>query len=93
MSPLGGARACQLSGRGRLLRLFDCGVLRSSVPRDRGRLQGCPRTQAAASHLWEVPRVRGEDTLSATHPTRLETRTKESNMCASQWALRTPQAQ
>lgn len=31
--------------------------------------------------------------LSAFHPTRLETRTKESNMRASHWAVRNPKAQ
>ena len=31
--------------------------------------------------------------LSAHHPTRLETRTKESNMRASHWAVRNPKAQ
>ncbi len=32
-------------------------------------------------------------TASAPHPTRLETRTKESNTRASHWALRNPKAQ
>ena len=31
--------------------------------------------------------------LSALHPTRLETRTKESNMRASHWVVRNPKAQ
>jgi hypothetical protein len=31
--------------------------------------------------------------LSAFHPTRLETRTKESNMRASHWVVRNPKAQ
>ena len=32
--------------------------------------------------------VPGSDVLSVTHPTRLETRTKESNMGASHWVVK-----
>ncbi|CAK8697711.1 unnamed protein product [Clavelina lepadiformis] len=35
--------------------------------------------------------ARGPRLMSATFPTRLETRTKESNMCASRGAVRNPQ--
>ena len=32
--------------------------------------------------------VPGSDVLSVTHPTRLETRTKESNIHASYWVVK-----
>lgn len=38
-------------------------------------------------------RTRLVASMSAFHPTRLETRTKESNMRASHWAVRNPKAQ
>jgi hypothetical protein len=52
----------------------------SSVPADRGRA-------AAAAIRADSGSVANR---SVTRPTRLETRTKESNMCASRRALRNP---
>ena len=45
------------------------------------------------SGLAGVLRLGSAANLSAFHPTRLETRTKESNMRASHWAVRNPKAQ
>src|SRR6218665_4106471 len=45
------------------------------------------RRDSPASRLGSVAK------RPVTCPTRLETRTKESNMCASRWALRNPKAQ
>ena len=57
------------------------------VPADRSSRDrfGIGRARPLNQGQWRV--------LSAFHPTRLETRTKESNMRASHWAVRNPEAQ
>ena len=55
----------------------------SSVPVDRGR---------SATRATRVGSGSAAN-RSVTCPTRLETRTKESNMCASHWVLRNLEAQ
>jgi hypothetical protein len=47
-----------------------------------GSIRRCPRCPSGARRLAA--------SRSVTHPTRLETRTKESNMCASQWDSNKP---
>ena len=78
-------RGRPLRGRRRLRdfgRPFDLRGL-SSVPADRGR--SATATSGAGSGSVA--------NRSVTCPTRLETRTKESNMCASHWVLRNLEAQ
>ena len=65
---------------------LDCCFTHSAV---RPRLARSSSSASINSRV--VHKVSGE--WSTIHPTRLETRTKESNMCASRRALRTPKAQ
>ena len=84
-SPVGGPRKTYDRGRPRYrgpARAFDWRGL-SPVPADRGRAA----SSGPADGLGSVAN------RSVTCPTRLETRTKESNMCASQWVLRNLEAQ
>ena len=53
----------------------------------------CPRTARPQRRDGPASRLGSVAKRPATCPTRLETRTKESNMCASRWALRNPKAQ
>lgn len=52
-----------------------------------------PRPRGAAGPCAAAPGRPGSAAMSATHPTRLETRTKESSTCASQGPSRKPAAQ
>lgn len=52
-----------------------------------------PQPRLAVEPVGATSRRQGSAAMSVTHPTRLETRTKESNTCASQWVSRNPTAQ
>ena len=83
--PVGGPRETRSRGRreGRL----PCG--RSTW----GDCRQCPLTAIARRVGFSAPCSASVANRSVTCPTRLETRTKESNMCASRWVLRNPRAQ
>ncbi|GIY14489.1 hypothetical protein CDAR_293541 [Caerostris darwini] len=85
---------CREAPRGllRLLRSRTPGIEWQKIPSHCGRT-GSPRGRGRRallvaldpSECWRLAASR-----SVTHPTRLETRTKESNMCASQWVSNKP---
>lgn len=53
----------------------------------------CPQTAGVRRRRGAAIGSGSVANRSVACPTRLETRTKESNMCASQWVLRNPEAQ
>ncbi|CAK8679485.1 unnamed protein product [Clavelina lepadiformis] len=59
--------------------------------RPAGDCSQCPAVGALLRCGVVARGARGPRLMSATFPTRLETRTKESNMCASRGAVRNPQ--
>lgn len=56
----------------------------------RGRVSAFPPPPPSRGHAVGRSERTGSAAMSATHPTRLETRTKESNTCASQGLARKP---
>ena len=81
-----------LTDRGRLHRAVGCGSAAPCVRSNCGDCRQCPL--AASVRRWWMSAADSGSVAnrSVTCPTRLETRTKESNMCASQWVLRNLEA-
>ncbi len=81
-----------LADRGRLHRAVGRGSAAPCVRSNCGDCRQCPL--AASARWWWIAEVGSGSVAnrSVTCPTRLETRTKESNMCASQWVLRNLEA-
>jgi hypothetical protein len=81
-----------LADRGRLHRAVGRGSAAPCVRSNCGDCRQCPL--AASARWWWMPEAGSGSVAnrSVTCPTRLETRTKESNMCASQWVLRNLEA-
>lgn len=79
--------------RGRLPCAAGRGAVASGVRSNCGDCRQCPLT--AGVRGWRRAAIGSGSVAnrSVACPTRLETRTKESNMCASQWVLRNPEAQ
>ena len=81
-----------LADRGRLHRAVGRGSAAPCVRSNCGDCRQCPL--AASARRWWIAEVGSGSVAnrSVTCPTRLETRTKESNMCASHWVLRNLEA-
>lgn len=80
-----GRRACRGAGSPCSRRGCRLGRTVLSAPR--------PRPAAEPVRVTFQSRRQGSAAMSVTHPSRLETRTKKSNTCASQGARRNPTAQ
>ncbi|CAK8697729.1 unnamed protein product [Clavelina lepadiformis] len=81
------------SGRGEIARVWCLRVPGRPCragSRPAGDCSQCPAVGALLRCGVVARGARGPRLMSATFPTRLETRTKESNMCASRGAVRKP---
>jgi hypothetical protein len=79
--------------RGRPLCAVGCGAGPPGVRSICGDCRQCPLTACVRRVRFAAAGSGSVANRSVTCPTRLETRTKESNMCASHWVLRNLEAQ